>query len=113
LRRDRTTLAQILERIDRIEGSGVDRERFQRNEWDQDAVVRNLEVIGEAIKRLSDEVRARPSEVRWSGFTGLRDAAIHGYDTLNLDRTWAIVERELPLLKAEVRKILRSLDTER
>ena len=113
MRRDRTTLAQILERIDRIEASGVDRERFQRNEWDQDAVVRNLEVIGEAIQRLSDEVRARPSEVRLSGFTGLRDIIIHGYDSLNLDRTWVIVERDLPSLKAEVRRVLKSLDADR
>jgi uncharacterized protein with HEPN domain len=113
VKRDLTTLAQILERIDRIEASGVDRERFSRNEWDQDAVIRNLEVIGEAVKRLSSGARARPSAARWSEFTGLRDVAIHGYDVVNLDRTWAVVERDLPLLKAEVRKLMRSLESER
>jgi uncharacterized protein with HEPN domain len=103
---DVATLSQILERIERIEASGIDRERFLANLWDQDALIRNLEIIGEAAKRLSDITRSLASEIRWSDFAGFRDIAIHGYDKLNLNRTWAIVERDLPKLKKAVRRLL-------
>jgi uncharacterized protein with HEPN domain len=103
---DVATLSQILERIERIEASGIDRERFLDSLWDQDALIRNLEIIGEAAKRLSDITRGRAREIRWSDFAGFRDMAIHGYDKLNPNRTWSIVERDLPELKKAVRRLL-------
>lgn len=110
MKRDLATLTQILERIERIESSGVDRERFVGSDWDQDAVLRNLEIIGEAVKRLSDELRSRPSKARWKELAGFRDIAIHAYDTVNLERAWLVVERDLPVLKVEVRRLLRSME---
>ena len=106
MKTDVATLSQILERIERIESSGVTRGRFLANLWDQDAVVRNLEIIGEAVNRLSDDSRKRASGVRWSDIAGFRDIAIHAYDRLDLERTWQVVETELPALKRAVRSLL-------
>jgi uncharacterized protein with HEPN domain len=103
---DVATLSQILERIERIKASGIDRERFRNNPWDQDALIRNLEIIGEAVKRLSNATRDRARGIRWSDIAGFRDIAIHGYDQLNLERTWVIVERDLPELTKAVRRLL-------
>ncbi len=103
---DVATLSQILERIERIKASGIDRERFLNNPWDQDALIRNLEIIGEAAKRLSNTTRDRARGIRWSDIAGFRDIAIHGYDRLNLERTWVIVERDLPVLAKVVRRLL-------
>lgn len=105
---DVATLSQILERIERIESSGVDRERFLHDAWDQDALIRNLEIIGEAAKRLSEATRRRTRGIRWSDIAGLRDVAIHGYDQLNLPRIWSVVEKDLPELKKAVRRLLKS-----
>lgn len=109
-RDDRVTLTQILERIERIETSGVDRAHFLGQPWDQDALIRNLEVIGEATKRLSKATRARAPEIEWSQVAGFRDIAIHGYDSVSLERTWVIAEQELPRLKRAVRHLLRDLE---
>ena len=69
-------------------------------------MIRNLEIIGEAAKRLSNGTRDRARGIRWSDIAGFRDIAIHGYDTLSLERTWAIVERDLPELTKVVRRLL-------
>lgn len=109
MNRDLVTLAQILERIERVEGSGLTKEAFLEQPWDQDALVRNLEVIGEAAKRLSSETKALAPEVQWNLVSGFRDVAIHGYDQLSLERTWAIVEKSLPPLKRSIHALLRKL----
>lgn len=106
--RDRVTLSEILERIERIEGSGLTKRQFMDRPWDQDALIRNLEVIGEAVKRLSDATKERAREIPWSQVAGFRDVAIHGYDRVSLERTWQVVEAELPRLKESIRKLLRS-----
>jgi uncharacterized protein with HEPN domain len=108
LKDDVATLSQILERIERIKGSGIDREEFLRNPWDQDALIRNLEIIGQAAKRLSEATRRRAPAIRWSDIAGFRDIAIHGYDKLDLPRTWSIVEHNLPELARAVRRLLAS-----
>lgn len=110
---DIATLSQILERIERIEVSGVDRRRFLEHVWDQDAVIRNLEIIGEAAKRLSKSTRERSPGVRWSDIAGFRDMAIHAYDELSLERTWTVVAKDLPELKRAVRLLLTRLSERR
>ncbi|MDG6913168.1 MAG: DUF86 domain-containing protein [Nitrososphaerota archaeon] len=65
---------------------------------------------GEATKRLSNATRERAPEIEWSQVAGFRDVAIHGYATVSLERTWAIVERELPRLKSAVRRLLKSIE---
>ena len=113
MNRDLVTLAQILERIERIEGSGLSRELFFEHPWDQDALIRNLEVIGEASKRLSTHTKAMAPEVEWKLVAGYRDVATHGYDQVSLDRTWALVERNLPALKRSIHAVLKKLEPRR
>jgi uncharacterized protein with HEPN domain len=76
----------------------------------QDAVLRNFEVIGEAAKRLDDAFRSAHPEVPWRALAGLRDILIHQYEGVDLEKVWAIVERELPTLRQAIAGLLPPLD---
>jgi uncharacterized protein with HEPN domain len=110
VRSDIPSLAEMLTRIERLQSSGIDEARLRGNPWDQDAVVRNLEVIGEASKRLSKAARELAPEVPWSRIAGFRDVAIHAYDRVDVGRVWTILQSELPTLKASIRRMLVKLE---
>jgi len=76
----------------------------------QDAVLRNFEVIGEAAKRLDEAYRAAHPEIPWRALAGLRDVLIHQYEGVDLERVWAIVERDLPGLKGAISRLLPPLE---
>jgi len=76
----------------------------------QDAVLRNFEVIGEAAKRLDEAYRATHPEIPWRSLAGLRDVLIHQYESVDLERVWAMVEGELPGLGAAIAALLPPLD---
>jgi uncharacterized protein with HEPN domain len=97
-RRDSDFLRDILEAAHRIGRytEGMNYEAFLRDTKTQDAVIRNLEIVGEATKNLSAEVREEHHEVPWRGMAGLRDRLIHDYFGINLDIVWQIVTDELP-----------------
>ena len=78
-----------------------------QNPMIQDAVIRNFEVIGEATKRLSTELRAAYPNVPWHQIAGFRDVLIHDYLKVNLNRVWGVIELNLPELKATVEEILQ------
>ena len=71
----------------------------------QDAVIRNLEIIGEATKNLSAELRAKYPDLPWKGMAGVRDRLIHDYFGVNLDIVWQIVTAELPEVVVKVEAI--------
>jgi uncharacterized protein with HEPN domain len=73
----------------------------------QDAVVRNLEVIGEATRSLSTGLREKYPDVPWKGMAGVRDRLIHHYFGVNLDVVWDIVTVELPALESQIEAILQ------
>ena len=73
----------------------------------QDAIIRNLEIIGEPIKNLSPELRESHPNVPWKGMAGVRDRLIHHYFGVNLDVVWQIVVEELPKVVSQVDKIWR------
>ncbi len=110
-RTDRELLGDILEAIRRIQTytAGMAFETFLRDTKTQDAVVRNLEIIGEATKRLSDEVRERYPAVPWKSMAGVRDRLIHHYFGVNLDVIWEIVSVELDKVALQVEGILKEL----
>lgn len=114
-RRDRDFLEDILEASDRALRyvSGMDYEQFVADSKTQDAVIRTLEIVGEATKHLSNELRAEYDGVPWKSMAGLRDRLIHGYFGVNLDIVWQIVNEELPGVQHQVREIVASLDQHR
>lgn len=107
----RVYLAHILECIERIERfTRGGREDFFREVLIQDAVIRNVEIIGEAAKRVDDDYRATHPQIPWRGMTALRDVLIHQYEGVELGKVWAVVERNLPQLKQSIKEILPPLE---
>jgi uncharacterized protein with HEPN domain len=112
-RTDADFLRDIQEAVRRIqaychEPDAMSYEEFLDDLKTQDAVVRNLEIIGEATKNLSGRMRDRYPDVPWRGMAGIRDKLIHDYFGVNLDIVWDIVALEVPLLASRVEEILRS-----
>jgi uncharacterized protein with HEPN domain len=104
---DRAYLQHILDSVARIESyTAVGREVFMSTPHWQDAVIRQLEIIGEASKRLSLQLRESHPEVPWRRICGLRDVLIHDYMGVDLDVVWEIVQQRIPELKAAVVKLL-------
>lgn len=90
---DTLYLIHVLERIHRIEEFTREGEQaFLQSRLVQDAVIRNFEVIGEAVKRLPDRLKLERPEVPWRRIAGFRDVLIHGYESVDLEEVWQIVE---------------------
>ncbi|WP_297505127.1 DUF86 domain-containing protein [Thermococcus sp.] len=98
----------ILEAIGRIEEytSGYTFETFINDKKTVDAVLRNLEIIGEAARNIPDEVRERYPSVPWRRIVGLRNVVIHHYFGVDLSVVWVIVSSQLEELKEEIEKIV-------
>jgi uncharacterized protein with HEPN domain len=106
---ERLYLSNIKECIERIEEyTKGGKEEFMQTKMIQDAVIRNFEIIGEATKRLSPELRSKYSDVPWQQMAGLRDVLIHDYLKVNLNLVWQIIEQNLSNLKRQVTAILQN-----
>jgi uncharacterized protein with HEPN domain len=97
-------IAEAIERIRRFTAAG--RAAFMADDMIQSAVVRQIEIIGEAARNLSSELKSDELAVPWRKIVGTRDRLIHGYSEGNLDAVWVIVERDLAELDREVKRIL-------
>jgi uncharacterized protein with HEPN domain len=106
-RRDFDFLGDILEAITRITEytSEYSWDRFISDRKTQDAVIRNLEIIGEATKRLSSEFRTTHTDIPWREMAALRDRLIHNYFGINTEILWEIVQHDLPAVLPELTKI--------
>ena len=110
----RLFLTDMLEAIEKIERytEGLTLEELWENDLVADAVVRNLEVIGEAARHVPMEVRECFPEINWRQIVAFRNVVIHEYFAVDLDIVWTVAERHLPQLKRAVQKILAKLNRE-
>lgn len=100
-------ILEALKKIDRYTKGGKD--AFFDDEMIQDAVYRNFLVIGEATKRLSNEVRAMDDAIPWKAMAGMRDVMVHRYEGIEPDLVWQVIAEELPGLEQRLLSILDKL----
>ena len=100
-------ISECIERIERFVGGG--KESFMASDLIQGAVLRNLQVMAESTKRLSNSLKAKPPKAEWTGIAGLRNVLVHNYFDIDLDEVWDIVELDLPALKRQVEELLKGL----
>ena len=104
---DRIYLEHILQSIDRILSYISDKTRidFEEDFKTQDAVVRQLEIIGEATKRISMDFRRKHKEIPWSDMAGMRDILIHDYIDVDFEIVWKTASEQIPVLKRLLGKL--------
>jgi uncharacterized protein with HEPN domain len=105
-------IGHILESVHLIEKyvDQMSKEDFLKSVNIQDAVIRMLEIIGEAVKNLPLEFRDEYPDIPWRQIAGMRDVLIHAYFGVDLDLTWKVVKSDLPKLKRNVAGILKKLE---
>ena len=111
----RVTLLQIADYARYAQSLCTDKTQEQlKSDWrDAFAFERVMEVLGEAVKRLPNELRARYPAVDWRGIAGMRDRVSHGYDTVDYEVLWHAVRTRVPALLTTVEQMLRDLDSDR
>lgn len=108
----RDYLADILESAREVEMFivGMNYDKFFRDKKTINAVIRSLEVMGEAAKRVPEEIRANYPEIPWKRMAGMRDKLIHEYAGVDLETVWDVATEELPALKPILEKLKDNLD---
>lgn len=108
----RPFIIDILDSIEKIEKylEKLDKNKFFESTQIQDAVVRRLEIIGEATKNIPDEFKSKHNHIPWNEVAKTRNKLIHGYFGINLERVWNIVKDDLPGLKKKIKSLLTELE---
>ncbi len=110
-RRDLDYLRDIEDAIKRIQEytRNLTWQEYIQDHKTQDAVVQNLQVIGEATKKLSNEFRQNTPEIHWKAMMGTRDRLLHHYFGVNQEIVWQIVQQDIPGLRHQIEKIISAL----
>jgi uncharacterized protein with HEPN domain len=102
----------IIDAMDKAEAmlSSADFETFEEDYQLNFAVVRALEIVGEATKRLPESLRQQYPDIPWREMAGMRDRIIHGYDAVNLRIVWETVKKRIPEIKPKIQQILADFE---
>lgn len=105
-------LEDILECIEKIEEymDGMTEKEFEENSEKQDAVIRRIEIIGEAAKNISNDTREKYHDVQWREIAGMRDVVIHQYFGVTIGLVWRVATTEIPNLKGRIEEIIKEIE---
>ena len=106
---DTVYLRHILDAISAVEEylQGVDETRFKSMRLLQDGTIRQIEIMGEAIRHISKDLRRTYPKIPWQDVAGMRDKLIHGYFGVDIEKVWDTAQNDLPILKEQVIGILK------
>lgn len=108
MKRNKFYIQHMLDAIIAIEEfiKDISKEKFIKSDMIHSAVIRKIEIIGEATKNLDDAFKSKYSFVPWKNIAGMRDKLIHGYFGVDLESVWEVTQKDLPLLKEQLGIIL-------
>ncbi len=109
---DLVYLGHIVEQIAKIEKSteNISRKQFESNEELKDATIRRLEIIGEAVKNISAELKRNHKEIGWKVIMGMRDKITHAYFKIDWELVWKTIQEDIPQLKKQMLAIKKELE---
>mgnify|MGYP001427331685 CR=1 FL=1 len=109
---DLAFVEHILDSINAIEdfSKGLTKENLISNRLKRSAIVREIEIIGEAVKNISESLKENHKEVEWKDIVGARDKMIHHYFGVDLNIVWDIIIHDLPMLKKQIQEIKKRLN---
>ena len=102
----------ILDSINEIESfiAGLDFQTFETDRKPVNAVIRSLEIIGEATKKIPDEIKEKYSDIPWKNIAGMRDKLAHEYFGVDEEIVWKVSSEEIPILKPLIQKLFNELE---
>ena len=106
-------LRHILDAMVRISNylHGVNEDEFQENLLLQDGVIRQLEIIGEATKQISESTREKYKRIPWKDMAGMRDKLIHDYFGVDVALVWTTAENDIPMIQPEIQELIGDLES--
>ena len=103
-------IRDCIEKIEHLTQKLYSQENFEKNWVEQDAIIRNLEVIGEASKNISDDLKQEYPDVSWREMRGMRNFVTHQYFGVELSDIWSTVITDIPLLKTQIQGIIDDIE---